>query len=152
MIKERRPYYWPIEKIVTEYALIQAKTSELPVAQRNAVESIYKQKLNKGLIPGQREALTAELNACFEAAKGALIQLCKALGVEDPQPEHLGKFHMLLDYSTGGEVANYLISIQGNFLGWIKVYKENNGYKAKYYVEEKEQSRAKEISHSSKKQ
>ena len=149
MIKSREPYYWSNHRIKKEYNLIQQKESTLSATQRKAVEHIYSKMLKAGNIPGQKKALSAEMDASFKAAKGALIRLCQSLGVEKPGHEHLQKFSLLLDYPTQGEIANYLLSIHGHFLGWIKVYKEKNGYKAKYYVEEKEQSRAKEISHSS---
>jgi hypothetical protein len=147
MQKHKEPYYWTLDRILIEHSLIQEGTSTLPATQRKAVEHIYKQKLNKGLIPGQKEALTKELEECHRTALGVVRQLCKSISNQEATEQQLSNFALVLDLPTKKELANYLVAFKGNFLGWIKVTKEDNVYKGKFYVEEeKEQTGAKEIS------
>jgi hypothetical protein len=135
MKKSQEPYYWPLSRIIEEYNLIQNSASKLSSNQRRAVVGIYKQKQDKGLLPGQMEVFNVQMQYAAAAAEGLVIKLCQTLKI----PIDLSSFCLVIDHSTIGEFVNYLVSYKGDFAGWIKVFLEGETYNAKYYVEEQKE-------------
>lgn len=131
MLKNQQPYYWPISRIVEEYELILKSECKLSSGQRRVVKAIYEQKLNKGLIPGQKEVFAAEMEAAILSAQGVVEKLRKELKMPGVP---LSDFTLMMENPEPGQIANFMLSYKGDFLGWIIVTKENEIYNAKYYV------------------
>lgn len=143
MKKDREPYHWPVSRIVAEHELILKKECKLSSNQRRAVEYIYNQHLHKGTLPGQKEVFGKEMEGAILAAEGVVLKLREQF--KRPN-EPLSSFTLVMEEPEPGQVANFMLSHKGDFLGWIIVHRENQTYKAKYYVENpKEQAGVKKI-------
>ena len=142
MLKNRQPYYWPISRIVEEYELILKSECKLPSGQRRVIKTIYEQKLKKGLIPGQKEAFTGEMNTITSVVRVLVDRIREGLNMPGVA---ITDFTLVTELPQPGEVGRFYLAYKGDFLGWIIVYKVNQTYNAKYYVEDPEkQGRAQE--------
>lgn len=128
-------YYWPISQISDEYAKIKDKKSSLSANDRKTVEHIYKQKLEKGALPEQKNMLKKSGEIITDLCGACLRDFFKGQGIKPTLAIMSKVFLFQVEKKEPDEHVRFEVMMLGAYVGLIIIKYENGTHSANFKLD-----------------